>query len=114
MVKKSQLKFPEGLGLIPERGSYRSGYLKREGSYRLNFYLIFINKFLEKFPEKVLFFPLCGAMNFRKKCFLFFSAELIEELSNWKPGMNLPDIPVEEVSEELERHLRETNFQVME
>jgi hypothetical protein len=38
---------------------------------------------------------------------------LIEELSNWKPGMNLPDIPVEEVSEELERHLRETNFQVI-
>jgi len=37
---------------------------------------------------------------------------LVEELANWKPGMNLPDIPVEDISEELERHLRETNFQV--
>ena len=26
--------------------------------------------------------------------------------------MDLPDIPVEDVTEELERHLRETNFQV--
>ncbi len=41
-----------------------------------------------------------------------FSSELVEELANWKPGMNLPEIPVEDVSEELERHLRETNFQV--
>lgn len=26
--------------------------------------------------------------------------------------MNLPEIPVEEISEEIERHLKETNFQV--
>jgi hypothetical protein len=36
---------------------------------------------------------------------------LLEELANWKPGMDLPDIPIEDVSEELDRHVRETNFQ---
>ena len=37
----------------------------------------------------------------------------MDELANWKPGMALPEIPVEEVSEEVDRHLRETNFQVL-
>jgi len=44
---------------------------------------------------------------------LNFLLELMEELANWTPGKELPEIPIEDVSEEIQRHLRETHFQVI-
>jgi hypothetical protein len=42
-----------------------------------------------------------------------FFSELMEELANWTPGKEFPEIPIEDVPDEIQRHLKETNFQVI-
>ena len=34
------------------------------------------------------------------------------QLADWKPGMELPNLPVEDVADEIKRHRRDTSFQI--
>ena len=47
-----------------------------------------------------------------EKCDSLTASDLTQRLAEWKPGMDLPNIPVENVTDEVKRHRREIGFQV--
>ena len=47
-----------------------------------------------------------------ENCDSLTASDLSQQLAEWKPGMELPNIPVEDVNDELKRHRREIGFQV--
>ena len=47
-----------------------------------------------------------------ENCDSLTASDLSQQLAEWKPGMELPNIPVEDVSDEIKRHRREIGFQV--
>ena len=47
-----------------------------------------------------------------ENCDSLTASDLSQQLAEWKPGMELPNIPVEDVSDEIKRHRREISFQV--
>ena len=48
-----------------------------------------------------------------ENCDSLTASDLSQQLAEWKPGMELPNIPVEDVSDEIKRHRREIGFQVI-
>ena len=47
-----------------------------------------------------------------ENCDSLTASDLSQQLAEWKPGMELPNIPVEDVSDEIKRHRKEIAFQV--
>ena len=48
-----------------------------------------------------------------ENCDSLTASDLSQQLAEWKPGMELPNIPIEDVSDEINRHRREIGFQVI-
>ena len=48
-----------------------------------------------------------------ENCDSLTASDLSQHLAEWKPGMELPNIPVEDVTDEIKRHRREIGFQVI-
>ena len=46
-----------------------------------------------------------------ENCDSLTASDLSQQLAEWKPGMELPNIPVEDVSDEIKRHRKEIGFQ---